>query len=122
MTGKIVHWEIMGPDGDALNAFYSELFGWSGTAVAGMDGYHLVDADQAGVGGAVGQSSDEIPNYVTVYIEVDDADEYLTRAIEGGGSLVMPRTEVAGTVTFGLFRDPAGNMVGVVEAEVPPAD
>ena len=87
-----------------------------------MEGYHLVDEKQSGIGGAVGQSSEEIPNYVTVYVEVDDADEYLTRAIEGGGSLVMPRTEVAGTITFGLFRDPAGNMVGVVEEDVPQAD
>ena len=33
MSDKIVHWEIMGPDGNALNAFYGDLFGWTGTAV-----------------------------------------------------------------------------------------
>jgi len=42
MSGKIVHWEIMGPDGNALNAFYGDLFGWTGTAVPSMEGYHLV--------------------------------------------------------------------------------
>ena len=31
----------------------------------------------------------------------------------------MPRTVIPGIVTFGLFGDPAGNMVGIVEEETP---
>jgi len=29
---------------------------------------------------------------------------------------------IPGTVTFGLFADPAGNLVGLVEAETPAAE
>jgi hypothetical protein len=29
---------------------------------------------------------------------------------------------IPGMVTFGLFTDPAGNLVGLVEAETPPAE
>jgi len=31
----------------------------------------------------------------------------------------MPRTEIPGVVTFGLFNDPAGNLVGLVEEDTP---
>ena len=119
MTGKIVHWEIMGPDGDALNTFYEDLFGWKGAAVPGFDGYHLVEADQSGVGGAVGKGFEENPTYLTVYVEVESIDEHLAKVAASGGSTIMPRTVIPGIVTFGLFGDPAGNMVGIVEEETP---
>lgn len=122
MAHEIVHWELMGPDGGALVGFYEELFGWSGEPVPGFDGYHLVAAEQAGVGGAVGKGSEAMPAYLTVYVEVDDVDEHLAKAQAAGATMVVPKTVVPGMVTFGLFSDPAGNLVGVVEAETPAAE
>ena len=122
MGNKVVHFELMGPDGDQMKDFYGKLFGWETQAVEGFDGYHMVDAEQAGIGGAVGKGNEKMPNYMTVYVQVPDVDKHLAMAEEGGGQTVMPKTVVPGTVTFGLFTDPAGNMVGVVEEETPPAE
>jgi predicted enzyme related to lactoylglutathione lyase len=122
MGNKIVHWELMGPDGDALKTFYSTLFDWESEAVPGFDSYHMVNADNAGVGGAVGKGGDQMPQYQTMYVEVASVDDHLAKAEELGGSTVMGRTVVPGTVTFGLFTDPAGNLVGVVEEDTPPAE
>ena len=123
MAHPIVHWELMGPDGDAMKAFYAELFGWQAETVPGFDSYHMVDADQAGgIAGAVGKGPEEMPQYMTFYVQVANVDEHLAKAEEAGGNTVMPRTEVPGIVTFGLFADPAGNVVGVVEEETPPAE
>ena len=101
MTGKIVHWEIMGPDGDALNTFYEDLFGWKGAAVPGFDGYHLVEADQSGVGGAVGKGFEENPTYLTVYVEVESINEHLAKVAASGGSTIMPRTVIPGSSRSG---------------------
>lgn len=122
MAHEIVHWEFMGPDGAAIITFYESLFGWKTEEVPGFDGYNLVGADQAGVGGAVGQGSESMPAYVTVYVQVDDVTEHLAKAEAAGGRIVMPRTVVPDMVTFGLLADPAGNVVGVVEAEMPSAE
>ena len=123
MANRIVHWELMGPDGDQLKGFYGELFGWQSEAVPGFDSYHMVDAEQTGgVGGAVGKGSEAMPQYMTFYVQVDSVDEHLAKAEAAGGSTVMPKMVIPGTVTFGLFADPAGNVVGVVEAETPPAE
>lgn len=122
MGNKIVHWELMGPDGDALQSFYADLFGWETEAVPGFDSYHMVNAEHSGVGGAVGKGSEEMPQYQTIYVEVPDVDKHLAKAEQLGGKTIMPKMVIPGTVTFGLFADPAGNMVGVVEEETPAAE
>ncbi|MCB2223358.1 MAG: VOC family protein [Actinobacteria bacterium] len=117
MASKIVHWEIIGPDGDAMKAFYGDLFGWEFESPEGFGGYHLVGDDQSSIGGAVGAGSDEMPSYVTLYLSVPDIDAHLARIEAAGGSIVMPRTTIPGMVTYATFRDPAGNLVGLVEGE-----
>ncbi len=118
----IIHWEIMGTDGTATAGFYGKVFDWAPQAWPGFEGYHGVDADHAGVGGAVGKGSDEMPSYVTVYIGVDSVDAHLTKIEAAGGATVVPRTVIPGVVAFGMFRDPSGNVVGLAEHETPPQD
>ncbi len=122
MSHKIVHWELMGPDGGALAGFYRDLFGWSGESPPGFDHYDMIPAEQAGIGGAVGQGSADTPAYLTMYVEVDHIDAYLARIEASGGRTVMARTVLPGMVTFAMFADPAGNLMGLVEADMPPAE
>ena len=117
MSNPIVHWELMGPDGNAMAAFYKEMFGWESEPVPGFDQYYMIAGDHAGMGGAVGKGSAEMPAYMTMYIEVASIDEHLARIEAAGGSTVMPRTVVPDTVVFAMFSDPAGNLVGLVEAD-----
>jgi predicted enzyme related to lactoylglutathione lyase len=121
MATKLVHWELMGPDGQALVDFYSKVFGWTPQAATGFDSYHLVDVAQAEPGGAIGQGSEETPAYSVMYFEVDSIDEHLAKVAAAGGMTAVPRTEIPGTVVFALFKDPAGNLVGLVEPGTPPA-
>ena len=120
-ANPIVHWELMGADGDAQKTFYEANFDWKLEPQEGLDGYHMVSADDVGVGGAVGQGNEQMPNYMTIYIQVESIDESLGQIEASGGTTVVPRTVMPGTVTFGLFNDPAGNLVGLVEAATPPA-
>jgi len=119
---KIVHWELMGPDGSALNNFYNELFGWKGEEVPGFGGYTMISADDSGVAGAIGAGNENMPSYQTMYIEVESIDEHLAEVEANGGTIVVPRSIIPGMVTFGMFHDPAGNLVGLVEEVTPPAE
>jgi predicted enzyme related to lactoylglutathione lyase len=112
----------MGPDGDKLAAFYGDLFGWKLAPTPGFDGYNMVDGEQAGVGGAVGQGNENMPQYQTIYIQVDSVDEHLAKAEGAGGTTVVPRTVIPGMVAFGLLSDPAGNLVGLAEEATPAAE
>ena len=118
MANPIVHFELMGPDGKQQKTFYESMFGWQLEAVPGFGDYFTVEKDAIGVGGAVGQGPEESPAYLTIYVEVADIDAHLARIEKAGGNTITPRTVIPGTVTFAMFADPAGNVVGLVEQDV----
>ena len=118
MPNPVVHFEIGGADGAALQRFYGDAFGWSVTADNPM-AYGLVDEQEGrGIGGGI--TAADNPG-VTVYIEVDDLEAYLGKVRELGGSVVQEVTVIPGMVTMALFADPEGNVVGLVHSETPPA-
>ena len=99
----IVFFDIAGPDQDKQRAFYSGVFGWtvdpSGAIKhAGLDGTLRKDP------------ADKI-----IYLGVPDVSAALNQVVAQGGSVIMPRFEVKGVVVIGLFKDPAGNSMGLVE-------
>ena len=116
---RISHWEIMGKDGKAVADFYDKVFDWAPQEWGEGSGYYGVDADHAGIGGAVGQGSDTMPNFIRVYVEVDTIDEHLKKITAAGGEVVYPRTVIPGVVAYAIFRDPAGNEIGITERERP---
>ena len=48
---------------------------------------------------------------------MDDVSAALEEIEAHGGSVDQPRFEVPGLVVLGLFRDPAGNPMGLVKLE-----
>ena len=118
-ANPIVHWELMGPDGEAQKGFYSSIFDWRLSQAENFPNYFMTDAEETGVAGAVGQGNEQMPAYSTFYVQVEAIEESLGKIEANGGSTVLPRTEIPGTVTFALFHDPAANLVGLVEAETP---
>jgi predicted enzyme related to lactoylglutathione lyase len=113
MANPVVHFEIMGTDAAKLQSFYSGLFDWEIDAYNPMN-YGVVKAGEGGIGGGVG-STPMGNKIVTVYVQVPDPQAALDKAVELGASVVMPVTEIPNMVTFGLFADPEGNVVGIVK-------
>jgi predicted enzyme related to lactoylglutathione lyase len=52
-----------------------------------------------------------------IYFGVPDVTETLAKVIAAGGAINAPRFEVKGVVVLGLFSDPAGNRLGLVEMD-----
>ncbi len=117
MENPVVHFEILGSDGPQLIDFYRGLFGWSlqDTPLPGWPSYAIMEPPAEGIGGAVG-TSDAAPNgAVVVYVDVDDIDRTLSRAVSMGASVALPVTSVVGTVlSVAWLRDPQGNLIGLV--------
>ena len=63
----------------------------------------------------MGQSQDG-DGHVTFYVEVDDPQAALDNIERLGGKTVVPVTEME-MVTFALFADPEGHMVGIVKGQ-----
>jgi predicted enzyme related to lactoylglutathione lyase len=117
MPNPITHFEIIGKDGKKTQDFYRQLFGWKVDADNPMQ-YGLVEAqDGKGTGGGIGGAQDGGPGYVTIYVEVDDPQAYLDRAVAMGGKVMMPVTTIPNTVTLAQFADPDGNLIGLTRSE-----
>lgn len=114
MPNPVVHFEITGRDGEALQRFYAESFGWTVNANNPMN-YGMVDT--GGKGGIAGGISGGDAALATFYIEVDDPARYLARVKAAGGKVVMDVTEIPDYVTIAQFADPAGNVIGLLKAQ-----
>jgi predicted enzyme related to lactoylglutathione lyase len=118
MPNPVVHFEVVGKDGKKLQEFYSKVFDWKIDANNPMS-YGLVDNGGEGINGGI--SGSEGPSgHATFYIEVSDTDEFLKKIEAAGGKTAMPTEVVQGMVTFAMFTDPEGNLVGLVKAGDPP--
>jgi predicted enzyme related to lactoylglutathione lyase len=119
MGQPVVHFEITGKDGKALQQYYSQLFGWSIDA-DNEYGYGIVNRDDnltpdgIGIGGGISSGPEGYPGHVTVYIQVPDVEAALAKAEELGGTRTMGPENVMEDLTIGLFTDPEGHVVGVM--------
>jgi len=118
MGNPVVHFEITGPDGDKLQAFYSKLFGWTIDANNPIK-YGMVQAQNKGIGGGICASQQGAPPYATIYVSVEDVDKALADAEKLGGKTIVPKTTIPGMVTFAMFADPASNIIGLVWDQMP---
>jgi predicted enzyme related to lactoylglutathione lyase len=115
MGSPIVHFEILGSDGDRLAAFYRALFDWKVRPVEQGGGYTMVDTGATaapatgGIGGFPGA-----PSHVTFYVGVDDVAAALARARDLGATVVMEPREVTPGIETALFADPEGHTIGLM--------
>jgi predicted enzyme related to lactoylglutathione lyase len=106
MGFPIVFFDVAGPDSKKLAGFYLQVFGW--------------ELDQRGnfsvsvispLPGTIRQD----PTEKRLYIGVPDINASLDLVKEHGGTVDAPRFEVPGVVVLALFKDPAGNPMGLIE-------
>lgn len=108
MPAPIVFFDIAGPDSETQRAFYRTLFDWD----IGDDGRMSVQA-QTPLEGLIRKD----PADKMLYLGVPDVTATLAQVEQLGGEVTAPRFEVPGQVVLGLFTDPAGNHMGLVEMD-----
>jgi uncharacterized protein len=117
MGAPVVHFEIMGGEGDQLERFYRELFGWKISSNNPLK-YGMVDTGggPGSINGGVGPAHDG-KKRVSIYTQVSDLEATLERVANLGGKTILPPSEVPGGPKLALFADPAGNVTGLLLAK-----
>jgi uncharacterized protein len=120
MGQPVVHFEVIGKDGEKLQRYYSELFGWEIDADNPMK-YGIVQregnttSDGIGIGGGIGgPGPEDYPGHVTFYVAVPDVEEALAKAESLGGTRTMGPEKVTDDIEIGLFQDLEGHTIGVM--------
>lgn len=120
MGQPVVHFEVIGKDGETLQSYYSDLFGWKIDA-SNPKKYGMVSRDDnlsaegIGIGGGVGTGPAGYQGHVTFYVAVPDVEEALAKAESLGGTRVMGPEKIMDQVELGQFTDPEGHLIGVVK-------
>jgi len=120
MPQPVVHFEVIGKDGDKLKSYYSELFGWNidsdnemNYGVIPRDGH--TNAEGVGIGGGVATGPEGYDGHVTFYVEVPDVEAALAKAENLGGSRIFGPETIMEGIELGQFTDPEGHVIGVVK-------
>jgi uncharacterized protein len=120
MAAPVTHFEVNAKDAARVREFFSNLFGWKIDIDPSMN-YGMIDTGvKMGINGGIGQSMGPSSS-VTFYVQVEDVQAHLDKAVSLGGKIVMPLTEVPGVVTMAQFADPEGNVIGIVKGPQTPA-
>jgi predicted enzyme related to lactoylglutathione lyase len=115
MGKPVVHFEVTAKDAGRAQEFYSSLFSWNIDSNNPMK-YGLVNTGlKKGINGGIGQVDGNSRPYTTFYVEVENPQSYLDRAVSLGGRVIVPATEIPNMVTFAQFADPEGIVVGLVK-------
>jgi hypothetical protein len=126
----VVFFDLAGKSSNKLSEFYAQVFSWQiapdGRFTAQVKSPPMVphsDYPAASVGFSTtvtaplpGQIRED-PSDKRIYLGVPDVTATLEVIKKKGGVVEAPRFEVPGVVVLGLFKDPEGNAMGLVEMD-----
>lgn len=120
--GEFCWTEIVTKDLAACQKFYTEIFGWElkRSEATGEDMTYLEYAvpGKYPMGGIFEMSEEceaqiPVPHFMN-YIAVTDVDETTRQALELGGKIVVPPTDIPNVGRFSMLEDPTGGTFSVL--------
>jgi predicted enzyme related to lactoylglutathione lyase len=123
MANPVVHFEVIGKDGDKLKSYYSELFGWEINSDNPMKYGSIGDGQGRGpggegIGGGIAGGPEGYEGHVTFYVSVESVEEALAKAESLGGERVFGPDKVMDMMILGQFKDPEGHLIGLINPDV----
>ena len=113
MGCPVTQWQILSKHPDRTATFYGELFGWRVTADNPL-GYRQVETNAGrGIDGGIWPAPPEAPNFVQLFIEVDDMQAHLERATALGARVLIPPQTLPEGDQLAILLDPEGMSFGM---------
>ena len=107
---SVEHFEIPADDVDRAQAFYGTVFGFT-FEDWGDGNIMLRTGSGAGINGDIHQRG-PVP-HPTVVISVDDLEQTIAAAVEGGGEQVGQIESMGETARYAYVKDSEGNIIGL---------
>ncbi len=120
---RVVHFEISADQPERAIDFYSTVFGWEFKKWDGPFDYWMAMTGKEGEpgidGGLMLRQKELAAGHVNT-IDVESVDDYVSRVLESGGKVVVPKMEVAGVGHMAYCADTEGNVFGIIEMQPQP--
>lgn len=114
---RVVHFEIPVNDTDKAINFYKDIFGWKFTKWGDQPYWIIQTGDKSpGIDGGLLVRRDPAQPIVNT-IEVADIEAVIKKIEANGGQVVVPKMAVPSVGWLAYFKDPEGNISGVMQSD-----
>lgn len=115
MGSPVLNFEIASIDIKKSKAFYSKAFGWK-FKKGPHNGVHLTETGtKKGIQGFLLERGEHIPDYVSLYLEVEDIEKTIGKVEKVGGSVIRPTFSPDGKRKLCIISDPEGHILTLSE-------
>ena len=115
--GALIWNELITDNPDSALAFYEAVVGLTHSPMEMAPGqnYTLLKVGGTDVGGCMEPPMPGVPNHWHVYFAVDDADATATKAVEGGGQVMVEPFDIPSVGRSAVLTDPQGAVFSVLK-------
>ena len=110
------HWnELWAKDPEKVAAFYEKVLGYTHDVMPMPNGpYYVFKNGDKMRAGMMKSPIEGAPSFWLQYVQVDDCDAAVKRAVQNGGELQGEIMEVPGVGKFGIVKDTVGATLGYI--------
>lgn len=115
MGNPVTQFQILSKAPDETARFYSSLFGWTVNADNPL-GYRTINTgSQNGIQGGIWPAPPQAPNFVQLFMTVDNVRTLVEKAETMGAKLIIPPTSLPDGGEMAVMHDPQGMSFGIVK-------
>ena len=118
MSNPVMQFQILSKAPEETSRFYTALFDWTVNGDNPMGYREIATGSREGIQGGIWPAPPQAPNFVQLFVAVDDVAGYATKAEGLGGRVLIPPTALpdgsemcvlqdSQGMSFGLWRRPA---------------
>ena len=113
MANPVMQWQIVAKDPDAVASFYTKLFGWKVQTSNALGYRQISTGSDRGIDGGVWPAPPGAPSLVQLYVEVENIDASIEKAVSLGAKVIVPRSVLPDGDAMAVVLDPAGLSFGL---------
>ena len=114
MGNPVVQFQILSKVPEESAQFYSNLFGWTVNADNPLGYRQISTGTQDGIQGGIWPAPPQAPNFVQLFIAVDNVAMCCEKAEKAGAKVIIPRTSLPDGSEMAVLHDPQGISFGIV--------
>jgi len=115
MGNPVMQFQILSKAPDETARFYSTLFGWSVNADNPLGYREVSTQSEQGIKGGIWPAPPQSPNFVQLFMAVDDVKEAARSAEKLGAKTIIPPTALPDGGEMAVLHDPQGMSFGLMK-------
>lgn len=119
MSNPVMQFQILSKQPEESARFYAEMFGWEVNADNPMGYREINTGSKEGIQGGIWPAPPQSPNFVQLFIAVDDVNTFVMKAESLGAKTLIPCTTLPDGGAMSVLHDSQGMPFGLWQRPIP---